>query len=171
MRMPIFFCALLLSLTLFASSSDAKLFYSSIDFTDNEISRLSMEEYRVYDLVNRVRAKNNLNFLIWDERLAAVARSFSSQMASAGFFKHQGIDGKMVQDRANEAGIRNWRKIGENLFYARDVDEYSPLAVRMWMESDSHRENILDRGWTAAAVGIAVAEDGKVYVTHIYIQR
>ncbi len=130
-----------------------------------------MEEYRIYDLVNRVRARNNLKFLVWDERLAEVARSYSSQMASAGFFKHEGIDGKMVQDRANEAGIRNWRKIGENLFYARDVDEFSPLAVRMWMESDSHRENILDRSWTAAAVGIARAHDGKIYVTHIYIQR
>jgi uncharacterized protein YkwD len=43
--------------------------------------------------------------------------------------------------------------------------------VKMWMESPTHRENILDRSYSSAGVGVATARDGRVYVTQIYLQK
>ena len=47
----------------------------------------------------------------------------------------------------------------------RDV---ATLAVRGWLRSLGHRQNLLDRHVGAAGVGVAVGADGTVYVTHVF---
>lgn len=128
-------------------------------------------ELRIYDLVNRERSQSGLNFLAWDESLASIAREYSRRMASGEFFGHVDPTGHTVSERIESAGIRDWRSVGENLFNSRNIADFSPLAVKMWMNSDTHRQNVLDNRWSAAGVGIAKAPDGRVYVTQLYMQR
>jgi uncharacterized protein YkwD len=171
MRYP---SALLLCVLLFAAAVSAsaqnRSYLVSFDAAPTGINR-DISALQVYDLVNRERSRQGLTFLSWDDQLAELARQYSEQMARGAFFDHVDPNGLRVQDRAFAAGMQKWTKIGENLFHAKDVNNFSRLAVRMWMDSDSHRANILDRSYSAAGVGIATAPDGRVYVTQLYLQR
>lgn len=110
-----------------------------------------------------------MSLLIWDEKLAGIARGYSREMATKNFFDHSDPRGYMVQDRIELAHIRNWRKVGENLFWVQDREDFSAMAVRLWMDSDSHRENILDSDWTTTGIGVWRAGNGRYYVTQVFL--
>jgi len=132
---------------------------------------VSDDEHEIHDLVNRERGRSRLRDLEWDDRLARLARAYSRQMAREDFFDHYDRAGRSVIDRANSSRITDWRKIGENLFVSEGFDRITGIAVRGWMRSRSHRQNILNRSWTAAGVGIAESRDGRIYVTQVFIQN
>ena len=78
-------------------------------------------EVQMWDLINRDRAnqiyfsetKGRAPALQWDDRLAAVARMHSEEMARKGYFSHQGADGSSPSRRVSMAGIQvalNWGK-------------------------------------------------------------
>lgn len=137
----------------------------------SSIAVSNTDELRIYDLVNRQRSQNGLNFLSWDESLAAIARNYSERMAAGEFFGHVDPTGATVRERIDLAGVHNWLSVGENLFNSRNIPDYVPLAVKMWMNSSSHRQNVLDTRWSSAGVGIAKGPDGRVYVTQLYLQK
>lgn len=128
------------------------------------------DEYRIFELVNAERHKRRLNPLNWDNNLARVARNYSKKMAREDFFDHADFNGKTVVERAKDARIKNWRKIGENLFYYEANYDFDKLAVRGWMKSPTHRENILDGDWTATGIGIAESGDGRIYITQVFLE-
>ncbi len=126
------------------------------------ISTLELEK-QAFALLNQRRVENGLQPVVWNEDVAKVARNHSQNMASNNYFSHQGLDGSMVDDRADSAGLRSWKRIGENIAYNRGYDDPVEFAVLRWMQSTSHRENLLSNKWTESGVGIAVAPDGKTY--------
>ena len=132
------------------------------------VAAQSDEEYSIYELVNRERAKSRLGYLEWNDDLANVARNFSRQMAREGFFSHADRQGRTVIQRADSA---EWSKIGENLFMCAGMDDFTAFSVRGWMRSSSHRKNILDREWTETGVGVYRTRDDRVYVTQVFIRR
>jgi len=126
----------------------------------------SRSEADVFERVNRERSRAHLQGLAWDDKLATVARDYSRRMAREGFFDHYDPKGKTVMDRA--AGLRNWSVIGENLFVCDDQPSFETVAVRGWMNSKTHRMNMLDRDWTATGIGIAIARDGSIFITQVF---
>jgi len=128
------------------------------------------DEYQIFELINAQRQKSRLNDLIWDDKLARMARSFSKKMAKENFFAHADFDGKTVVERADDSNVKNWRKIGENLFYFEGNHNFDELAVRGWMKSPTHRQNILDENWTATGIGIAESRDGRIYITQVFVE-
>lgn len=132
---------------------------------------LSSDEYNIYNLVNRERSKKGLGELDWDDSLAQMARSYSRKMAKESFFSHYDRNGNTVVERANDADISGWSKIGENLFFCEGYDSFASLAVRGWMSSSTHRQNILDRNYTATGIGIAESRDGSIYITQVFVER
>lgn len=128
------------------------------------------DEKDVFDLVNQERRKKRLNDLDWNGNLAKLARNYSKKMAKESFFGHYDTDGKSVVERANDAKIRGWRAIGENLFYCQAFDGFSSLAVRGWMKSAGHRRNILNGNFTSSGIGIAKSRSGDIYITQVFIQ-
>jgi uncharacterized protein YkwD len=134
-------------------------------------SSLEQTESDIFDLVNRQRLKNGLNELEWDNELARLARNYSEKMARGGFFDHYDSEGATVVERAQKARVKNWSKIGENLFYCEGVDEFSRLAVRGWMKSPTHKDNILDHDWNRSGIGIYAAPGDRIYVTQVFIER
>jgi uncharacterized protein YkwD len=135
-----------------------------------DVAAQSDDEYEIFNLVNRERAKSRLAMLNWDDDLARVARSYSKKMARERFFGHYDRDGESVVERANDARLR-WVKIGENLFFSDDTPQITTLSVRGWMRSATHRRNIQDRGWTATGIGIARSRDDQIYITQIFVRR
>lgn len=129
----------------------------------------SSEEFEIYELVNRERAKQHLAELEWDNEVANLAREYSRQMAGQGFFGHYDSRGRTVVDRAAERRIRGWSRIGENLFMCDEFDGFEPYSVRGWLKSASHRRNMFDRGWSATGIGVYRSRDGRIYVTQVFI--
>ena len=82
-----------------------------------------------------------------------------------------GLDNKMVSDRADDRGVRNWQSIGENIAYARGFSDPIGKTVQLWLDSPSHRDNLLDSNWQESAVGVAVAEDGSYYFTQVFLRK
>jgi uncharacterized protein YkwD len=131
----------------------------------------STDERTAFDLINDVRRENGLQPLVWNDEIAAISRVHSQNMAEYSFFSHKGLDSKMVSDRADELGSRQWRAIGENIAFNRGFQDPISKAVDLWLDSPSHRRNLLDPNWKESAVGIAVAGDGSYYLTQVFWVR
>jgi uncharacterized protein YkwD len=130
------------------------------------------DELQIFDGVNAQRNRSRLGDLEWDDRLAEVARAYSAKMAREHFFDHWDRNGNSVLERVQNAHIRGWRGLGENLFMCQGVrGGLSEFAVSGWMKSPSHRQNILNRNWTATGVGIAKSRDGSIYITQVFLQN
>jgi uncharacterized protein YkwD len=126
-------------------------------------------EKQAFELINKQRKANGLKELAWSDDAAEVARRHSQSMAEYKFFSHQGLDGSMVDDRADSLGLRKWLAIGENIAYNRGYSNPVEFAVECWMKSTGHKENILNRGWKESGIGIAVASDGSYYFTQVFL--
>ena len=128
-------------------------------------------ERQIFVLINVERAKNGLPELEWSDRIAAVARLHSEDMAKVKFFSHRGSDGSMVDERADRLGLGVWSAIGENIAYMRGYEDPASLAVAKWLESTAHRKNLLGPNWTESAVGVAVTQDGTYYMTEVFLRK
>lgn len=128
-------------------------------------------ERAAFDMVNRKRAEKGLQLLEWSDEIAAIARVHSRNMAEFRFFSHRGLDSKLVSDRADDQGVEKWRAIGENIAFNRGYKDPMTKAVELWLDSPSHKRNLLDCNWRESAVGVAVAEDGSYYFTQVFLAR
>ncbi|MBS1797741.1 MAG: CAP domain-containing protein [Acidobacteria bacterium] len=128
-------------------------------------------EKQAFALINFKRAEMGLPALQWSDDVAKIARLHSENMVKFRFFGHQGVDGKMVNDRADSLGMKKWTAIGENIAFNRGYQEPIECAVQRWMESPSHRENLLDKRWKESAIGISIAADGTFYFTQVFMVR
>ncbi|HYJ89815.1 MAG TPA: CAP domain-containing protein, partial [Pyrinomonadaceae bacterium] len=129
------------------------------------------KEMQVLSLVNRERAHSGLSELAWNDSLADLAQNYSEKMAREGFFDHIDSDGNSVVERAKHSHIRGWQKIGENLFECDPTNDLASLAIRGWMHSPTHRDNILDPEWRATGIGIAYSSDGEIYITEVFADK
>ena len=128
-------------------------------------------ERAAFNVLNQKRAESGLSPLAWSEQLAAVARLHSRNMAEFSFFSHKGLDGKMAAQRAAQMGVGQWRSIGENIAFSRGFQDPVAHALRLWLDSPAHRQNLLDGNWKETAVGVAVAEDGSYYFTQVFLRK
>lgn len=128
-------------------------------------------ERQAFDVLNVRRAEKGLPLLVWSEDMARVARSHSQEMAQFKFFSHAGRNGSMVDDRADVLGFKKWKAIGENIAYNRGYEKPAEFACERWMQSVSHRENILNPRWQEAGIGVSITADGTYYFTEVFIAR
>jgi uncharacterized protein YkwD len=129
----------------------------------------ALVERQLLDLVDRDRAKAGLPPLVRDARLAAVARSYSREMAETGDVAHVSPRTGSVVDRVRTAGVAPPpTTLAENVASAVSAAE----AEQGFMGSPGHRDNLLNRSVTHVGVGVAVgrAEGPTVplYFTQIF---
>ncbi len=137
-------------------------------FSQSELHQLERE---AADLINQERLKLGLTAIAWSEDAAKVARLHSSNMAKLNFFGHAGADGKMVDERADQLGVKKWRAIGENIAFNRGYSDPIKTAVEKWMQSTGHRNNLLNPRWQETGIGIAVTPEGCFYFTQVFLER
>ncbi len=127
-------------------------------------------EKDTFALINEERANAGISLLNWSDKVAEVARLHSNNMAEYNFFSHRGLDGSMVDERAARFDVNAWRAIGENIAFLKGYDSPARVAVQKWLQSASHRSNLLDPRWSETAIGLAVSGDGKYYFTQVFIR-
>jgi uncharacterized protein YkwD len=110
--------------------------------------------------INRHRVEIGAPALVWDERLAEVARRHSEDMARRHFFAHTNPDGKDPFDRLRAAGV-HYRAAAENI-----AEGYSSgrSVFDGWMKSQGHRKNLENPVYRLHGVG----RYGK-YWTHVFV--
>lgn len=133
--------------------------------------KVASVEQTVFNLINQKRAELGLKPLIWNDDLEKIARGHSENMAEYDFFSHRGLDGKAVSDRADSAGLSKWRSIGENIAFNRGYADPIAKAVDLWLNSPSHKNNLLSATWKESAVGVAITEAGSYYFTQVFLLR
>lgn len=132
-------------------------------------SSVAALERRAFDLINAQRKLNGQKPLPWDPELARLARQHSESMASDNYFNHSTPGGMTVANRARAQGIRGWSALGENIAYNQGYDDPAGFVAERWMTSYKHRENLLNSRWVRSAVGVAIARDGRVFFTQVFI--
>jgi uncharacterized protein YkwD len=109
-------------------------------------------------LVNRARERGGLAPLRDNPALRRSATRHSADMVARRYFGHEGPRGGTVTERAARSGYlarRSTYSIGENIGGGVGRRFASPAAVyRSWMESASHRANILSSGFRDLGVGV-----------------
>ena len=118
---------------------------------------LSDPELRVLELVNIERARYSLNPLRWCAHLGAAAREHSEDMAAHNDLFHNGSDGSTPWDRMERIGIRFSGTRAENVAAGQQTPE---AVVASWMNSEGHRQNILNPGLTYLGVGLVQTTTG-----------
>lgn len=99
-----------------------------------------------------------------EKRLSKIARRHSRRMASAGTLYHN-------PNLAQDVGNRPWKRLGENVGVAGssgNLQETLGLLHDAFMDSDSHRRNILYSKYRKIGVGI-VRSDGRMWVTIVFL--
>lgn len=103
------------------------------------------------DLTNTDRAAYNLGTLTVNEKLTAAAQAKANDMANKSYFAHTSPEGIDSWYWFKQAGY-DFQHAGENL--AVDFSDSADVE-RAWMNSPTHRDNILNGKYTE--VGIATA--------------
>ena len=120
-------------------------------------STLSSLERGVLTNINSFRQDHKLASLRFSSKLAAAAREHSAEMAQRGYFSHDSANGTSFDKRISRyysiSGKHYW-SVGENIFW-ESPDTSGSSAVREWMTSAPHRQNILTREWRE--IGVAAA--------------
>jgi uncharacterized protein YkwD len=130
-------------------------------------------EDQVVQLINLQRAQAGCPALQVVPELSLAARQHSEDMATNDFFSHTGSDGSRPWDRMQQAGY-NWSTAAENIAGAAGTPAD---VVALWMNSPSHRANILDCGLRDTGLGFAqlVNDTGSVnyhtYWTEVFGSR
>lgn len=106
------------------------------------------------ELANEDRSDENLGTLIEDPLLAEAARRKAEDMAARGYFAHVDPDGRQPWYWLNQVGYR-YSYAGENL--AVNFTD-SKAVERAWMNSPTHRANILKPEYTRIGIGTAEGE-------------
>lgn len=106
----------------------------------------------ITDLTNGDRAANDLSMLKVNPVLVAAAQAKADDMAAKGYFAHTSPDGTDPWHWFDQVGYQ-YDHAGENL--AIDFSDSGDVE-RAWMNSPTHRENILNARFTEIGIATAV---------------
>ncbi len=108
-------------------------------------------------LVNEARRSAGLNELWYSARVHDVCEIRANELTS--YYSHNRPDGSRFSTAFKEIGI-NYAKCGENIAYGRNMFSTVEEVFRAWMDSESHRENILSPDFECCAFGLSVLKVG-----------
>lgn len=136
--------------------------------SSQEPVQMTKQELDVLTATNRYRKSQGLQPLEPDARLTAIARLRSQDMANRNYFSHITPEGSDVFGIMRSRQVRFWAA-GENL--ARNnysIAQAPDVAMQGWIKSAGHRANLLHPSFGHLGVGLAVAKDGKKYLTQVF---
>ena len=123
--------------------------------------QLTSDEQKLINLINGERTKMGLNPLKVDYELSRVARIKSEDMRTNNYFSHTSPTYGSPFQMMKDFGI-NYRGAGENIARTSSVDR----AHTGFMNSEGHRNNILNANFTHIGVGISGS-----YYTEMFISK
>lgn len=135
-RLPLVAALVVVACTVPATAAHAA---TSADGTDTVVA-----------LVNQEREEAGCDPVTVDSRITSAAQDHSQDQADMGKMTHTGSDGSSVGKRVTRAGY-TWSKVGENVASGTTSPE---RAMQLWMNSDTHRHNILNCAFENIGVGL-----------------
>ena len=138
-----------------ASSSTKKTPFTNIGggvVSEDEIIYISM-----LNLVNKEREKHGLEKLWYSARVHEIATLRAYELTS--YYSHTRSDGRGFHTAFVDNGIK-YKIVGENIAYGRNMFDTVDEVFNAWMDSESHRDNILSPEFECVGFGLAVLEVG-----------
>jgi len=117
--------------------------------------RLQTLDQAILARLNATRVSHGLRPLVLSDELEDAAVFHSRAMLQGGFFTHESGDGSPFDARLKRfyraSGYDAW-SVGENLLYS--TAEIGPAgAIKAWLESPAHRDNLLAPQWREVGIG------------------
>lgn len=127
--------------------------------------KLTTDEQAVIDLTNaeRKKAEGDLKPLKMNPQLMEAARKHAENMAAQDKLDHI-LDEKNPGDRAKAAGYKS-EFVGENIAWNQKAPK---AALKAWMESEVHRDNILSADYTEIGAAVAKNKKGQPYWVQVF---
>ena len=123
-------------------------------------STLSVEEQEFLDKINELRTKNNLPELQIDDNVENVARLKAQDLAENNYFSHTSDKYGTPFEMLTTSGV-NYKTASENIAGNNSIDG----AISSWMNSDSHKNNILSTDFNYTGVAVVHSNTyGKILV-------
>ncbi|MFD1360226.1 CAP domain-containing protein [Lentibacillus salinarum] len=120
-------------------------------FTDDQWTEIEAgAEQQIFHLTNVIRKQHGKSALEWDEAVSEVAYLHSEDMAENKYFSHYGQNGDGLKERLAAKEVF-YQAAGENIA-AQYPDAQS--ALHGWMNSEGHREALLNDDFTHLGVGV-----------------
>ncbi len=110
------------------------------------------------NLVNKAREENGLEKLWYSARVHEIATLRAYELSS--YYSHNRSDGRGFNSAYTDAGIK-YKIVGENIAYGRNMFKNVEDVFNAWMDSPSHRENILNPDYECVGFGLSVLKVGK----------
>lgn len=146
--------------TITAGTYDGKR-RDTIEVNVVEVPKLRWE-YEILSLVNQERIRNGLDKLSWGDTCAEAAEIRANELVQ--LYSHTRPDGRPWDTACDSPNNSVTYVEGENL--AVGSSAVSPeTTVATWMNSEKHRENILNPDFTKLSVGLHFDNNTK-YKTH-----
>ena len=118
--------------------------------------------FEILSLVNQERVRNGLEKLTWGDTCSSAAETRAEELVQ--LYSHTRPDGSPWSTACDEPSAGAVYVEGENLVVGNSA--VSPeTAVAAWMNSEKHRENILNPSYTKLAVGFHF-DPNTQYKTH-----
>ena len=133
---------------------------SSCPASDADATTMTLKDVRSTTrcLLNEVRAQHDLKRLSADGRLKGAARGHSRRMVAKEFFAHDSLSGRDFSGRIAATGWMDGRErwiVGENLAWGSGTAATPHAIVEAWMDSATHRDNILKRRFRVIGIGVS----------------
>jgi uncharacterized protein YkwD len=132
-------------------------------------------------LLNRERRRRHMRGLRHNARLAEAAGVHATDMVQNQYFSHEGLDGSDFVERIVDADyIRRSEPgwiVGENLAWGSNELATPRAIVRAWMESPTHRANVLQRRYREIGIAVVLgapvprAQQAATYATEFGTRR
>ncbi|MEA1980300.1 MAG: CAP domain-containing protein [candidate division Zixibacteria bacterium] len=129
----------------------------------NTVTASEVSVKNIFENINVERQKENIPSLVINETLMHIAEIRVNDMINNDYFSHQDPNGLMPWDIAIQENY-NYQIIGENL--ALDWIQ-TESAINAWMESDTHKENILNTKFNETGIAI-ISNNSHTIIVQIF---
>lgn len=130
------------------------------EYTEEITSSLTEDEKEILELINTERTNNGLNPLQIDDDLQNIVRIKAQDMIDNDYFAHESPTYGSPFEMMKSNGI-TYKTAGENIAGNSD----NKKAVEAWMNSESHRNNILNNSYNYTGVAVVSSSKyGKIFV-------
>lgn len=118
-----------------------------------EVRASDLTVANILNAVNEQRTLRNITTLSTNSKLSWAAQYKADDMQARHYFAHKDPDGNFIWNKIVEAGYAPYSQLGENL--AIEFYDTESL-VSAWMNSPTHRENLLNQGFKDQGMGLSL---------------
>ena len=143
-------------------------FGSVVCSTTGALSALTGPDAQLVQRVNELRASHHLIPLRGSPELGRVARAHAEDMARRDYLSHVNPAGLDPLGRVRAAGVDGFRLLAENIAASNVEGDRTSVAIAEWLQSESHRENLLNPAFNTTGVAVVDAPGNRTLFVQLF---